>query len=347
MRTTDNLNIRTLKPLPTPKAFKAEIPLSEEAALLVLESRAAVQNILTRRDNRPMVIVGPCSAHDYDAVMDYAERLRTLRDEIGSKILIIMRAYFEKPRTSLGWKGLLYDPLLDESDDIETGLRMSRKILVEITRMGLPTATELLDPIVPQYLCDLVTWAAIGARTAESQIHRQMASGLSMPIGFKNSTDGNLDVAIDSIRSAANPHAFLGITDDGRAAVATTRGNRHGHLVLRGGIGSPNYASEYVAFAEIKLRKAGISNGILIDCSHANSGKNYKRQNHVFHDVCDQIHAGSQMLCGMMLESFIHEGNQPLPHPPTNLQYGVSITDACIGWDETAELLRYLASSSS
>jgi len=343
MNKVDNLNIRELKPLPTPREIREAIPLSGEVSNVVIGGRESVKGIIGRRDPRFMVVVGPCSIHDYDASLEYARRLQKLKREIEDTILVVMRAYFEKPRTTLGWKGLLYDPHLDESDDILEGVALSRKLLREIAVLELPAATEILDPIVPQYLCDMVAWAAIGARTAESQIHRQMASGLSMPIGFKNSTDGNLSVAIDAIRSASSPHAFLGINEEGRASVATTRGNPNGHLVLRGGTQGPNYGSEYVAFAEVRLRKAGVSSGILVDCSHANSGKDPSRQRVVLEDVVNQIEEGNRSIVGVMLESFLHEGNQPLPFPPENLRYGVSVTDKCIGWEETEELLRKLA----
>jgi 3-deoxy-7-phosphoheptulonate synthase len=343
MKATDNLNILGLDPLPSPFEIKAELGLSDELANVIIDGREIVQRAISHRDSRFIVIVGPCSIHDCDAALEYAQRLARLQKEVGQSVFLVMRAYFEKPRTSIGWKGLLYDPNLDESDDILKGIQLSRKMLIEIGNLGLPAASEILDPIVPQYLCDLVSWAAIGARTAESQIHRQMASGLSMPIGFKNSTDGNLSVAIDSIRSASTPHAFLGITSEGRAAIATTRGNPYGHLVLRGGSNGPNYASEYVAFADICLHKAGVNNGILVDCSHANSLKSHKRQHLVFNDVVRQIEAGNTSIVGLMLESFLHEGNQPLPNPLVNLHYGVSITDECIGWEETADLIRHLS----
>ncbi|MHC4147156.1 MAG: 3-deoxy-7-phosphoheptulonate synthase [Planctomycetota bacterium] len=265
---------------------------------------------LADRDKRRMVIAGPCSLHDRQATLEYAGRLRELQDEIGEKILVIMRAYFEKPRTTLGWKGMLYDPFLDNSYNIEEGFRRARGLLLAIGELGLPTATEFLDPIVPQYMADLVSWAAIGARTAESQIHRQMASGLSMPVGFKNSTDGNLTAAVDAIKAAQSPHSFMGINADGQVVIAETRGNKYGHLVMRGGSQGPNYGSEYVAFAGVLLRKASVSCGILIDCSHANSGKIPERQREVLFDVAEQIKQGNCSIAGVMLESFLAEGNQ-------------------------------------
>jgi 3-deoxy-7-phosphoheptulonate synthase len=253
-----------------------------------------------------------------------------------------MRAYFEKPRTTLGWKGMLYDPHLDNSYDIEEGFRRARGLLVSIGELGLATATEFLDPIVPQYMADLVSWAAIGARTTESQIHRQMASGLSMPVGFKNSTDGNLVSAIDAIKAASSAHSFMGIDEDGKVVIAETRGNQFGHLVMRGGANNPNYGSEYVAFAKVLLDKAQIANGVIIDCSHANSYKDHRRQREAFLDVADQIQEGSDLVGGMMLESFLLDGSQK-PGKPEDLQYGVSLTDKCIGWDQTEELIRRLA----
>jgi 3-deoxy-7-phosphoheptulonate synthase len=253
-----------------------------------------------------------------------------------------MRAYFEKPRTSLGWKGMLYDPYLDGSYDIEEGFRRARDILLEIAKIGLPAGTEFLDPIVPQYFAELISWAAIGARTTESQVHRQMASGLSMPVGFKNSTDGNLMPAVDAIKAASSAHSFMGINREGKVIIAETRGNEYGHLVMRGGSSAPNYGSEYVAFAEILLRKAQISTGVIIDCSHSNSRKDHKQQRTPFFDIADQIQHGNRLIAGVMLESFLKEGNQK-PRKPEELEYGISLTDKCIGWEETEELIRHLA----
>ncbi len=344
MELTDNLNIHCFKPLITPDQIKEELPLDEAAAHTVASCRQAVEQILTGREGRRIVIAGPCSLHDEAAALEYARRLRGLQEEVGERVLLIMRAYFEKPRTTLGWKGMLYDPHLDGSYDIENGIRLSRKILTEIAAMGLSAATEFLDPIVPQYLADLVSWAAIGARTSESQIHRQMASGLSMPIGFKNATDGNLETALDAIRAALSSHSFLGIDRHGRVIVAETRGNKYGHLVMRGGGSGPNYTSEYVAFAEVLLRKAQIPNGLVIDCSHANSHKNYKRQREVLLDVSDQIRSGNRSIAGIMLESFLKEGKQSIG-APGGMKFGVSLTDSCIGWEETDELIRSFAES--
>jgi len=338
MESTDNCNIVQFKPLIMPSSVKDEFPQTDEATQLVANSRSIVQDILTNKDTRPIVIAGPCSIHDPGATLEYAGKLRQLQDEIGDKVLIIMRAYFEKPRTILGWKGMIYDPYLDNSYDIEEGLRRARALLVDIAKTGLPTATEFLDPVIPQYLADLITWATIGARTTESQIHRQMASGLSMPVGFKNSTDGNLSAAIDAIKAASSPHSFMGIDRNGQSIIAETRGNKFGHLVMRGGAAGPNYGSEYVAFARVLLQKAEVSTGIIIDCSHANSQKDHKRQGLVLTDVAEQICQGNTIIAGVMLESFLREGNQPFGKAK-NLKYGISITDKCIGWEETKELI--------
>jgi 3-deoxy-7-phosphoheptulonate synthase len=342
METTDNLNIRCFKSLISPDQIKDQLPQTKEQARVVASSRHAIEDILTGRDRRRVVITGPCSLHDEEATLEYARRLRKLQEDTAEKLLLVMRTYFEKPRTTLGWKGLLYDPRLDGSYDIDNGIRISRRILTEISTIGLPAATEFLDPIVPQYLADFVSWAAIGARTSESQIHRQMASGLSMPIGFKNATDGNLEIALDAIRAALSSHSFLGIDRHGKVIIAETRGNKYGHLVMRGGSSGPNYTSEYVAFAEVLLRKAQIPNGIIIDCSHANSHKNHKRQRETLLDIADQIRTGNKSIAGIMLESFIKEGKQSIG-TPGGLQFGLSLTDSCIGWEETEELIRFFA----
>jgi 3-deoxy-7-phosphoheptulonate synthase len=342
MELTDNLNIKQFKPLTAPDKLKADLPETEAAAHLVAQSRRQVEQILRRDDRRRMIIVGPCSLHDEEATLDYASRLLKVQKSCSEQVLIIMRAYFEKPRTTLGWKGMLYDPHLDGSYDLDLGIRQSRKLLCEISEMGVPCATEFLDPIVPQYLADLITWAAIGARTTESQIHRQMASGLSMPIGFKNATDGNIGVAMDAIKAASNPHSFLGIDRNGQVIVAETKGNKYGHLVMRGGTSGPNYASEYVAFAEVLLNKANLTNGIVMDCSHANSNKNFKHQRDSLMDIADQIQLGNTSISGVMLESFINEGKQSIG-AAGGLKYGTSLTDGCIGWDETEELIGRLA----
>ncbi len=345
MELTDNLNIKQFKPLITPEELKKKFPQSDEAADFVTQNRKTIQNILAGKDERRLVIAGPCSIHDHTATIEYAQRLRKLQEKVNDKLLLVMRAYFEKPRTTLGWKGMLYDPRLDGSYDIDQGFHKSREILLEIAKILVPTATELLDPIVPQYLADMISWAAIGARTTESQIHRQMASGLSMPIGFKNATDGNIAGAIDAIKAAANPHSFMGINRLGQVVIAETQGNKFGHLVLRGGSCAPNYASEYIAFAEILLKKINVPNGIIIDCSHSNSNKDHKQQRTALTDVSQQIKDGNKSIAGVMLESFLYEGNQA-PDKPENLKYGISITDKCVGWDETEELICNLAVNS-
>ena len=342
MELTDNLNIIQFKPLTTPEQLKAELPETDAAAHVVAESRRQIERILRREDKRRMLIVGPCSLHDEEATLDYARRLLKAQKGCSEQVLIVMRAYFEKPRTTLGWKGMLYDPHLDGTYDLDLGIRTSRKLLCKIAETGVPCATEFLDPIVPQYLADLIAWAAIGARTAESQIHRQMASGLSMPVGFKNGTDGNLAVAMDAIKAASNPHSFLGIDRKGQVIVAETRGNKYGHLVMRGGTSGPNYTSEYIAFAEVLLNKLHVPNGIVVDCSHANSHKNYQRQRESLMDIADQIQAGNTCIAGVMIESFLGKGKQSIG-AAGGLKYGVSLTDSCIGWDETEELIRYLA----
>jgi 3-deoxy-7-phosphoheptulonate synthase len=344
MERTDNLNIKQFRPLVTPQEVKNSQPINDQAAHVVASSRKIIQNVLTNKDKRRLVITGPCSLHDREATLEYARRLNKLQTELSEKVLLVMRAYFEKPRTTLGWKGMLYDPHLDGSYDIEAGLRQSRTILLDIAALGLSAATEFLDPIVPQYLSDLISWAAIGARTSESQIHRQMASGLSMPIGFKNSTDGNLATSLDAVKAAASPHSFLGIDSNGMVIVAETTGNKYGHLVMRGGGGEPNYTSEYVAFAEVLLHKAYIENGIVIDCSHANSHKNFKQQREALFDIADQIRRGTKVISGIMLESFLEEGRQSIGSAG-QLKYGVSLTDSCIGWSETEELIRHFAAA--
>lgn len=344
MELTDNLNIQQFKPLVTPELIKQQLPETEPAAEIVAYSRRTIQEILTNKDPRRLVFTGPCSLHDREASIAYARKLKVLQDEVSDKLLLIMRAYFEKPRTTLGWKGLLYDPHMDGSDDIEYGIRQSRQILIDISEIGLPAATEFLDPIVPQYLADLISWAAVGARTTESQIHRQMASGLSMPIGFKNSTDGNLTVALDAVKAASSAHSFMGIDRNGKVIIAETKGNKFGHLVMRGGPAGPNYSSEYVAFAKVLLEKARIPNGIIIDCSHANSFKNYRRQREAMVDIAEQLKQGTHIISGVMLESFLEEGSQPADNAP-KLRFGQSVTDGCIGWEETEQLIRHFAAA--
>lgn len=337
---TQNLHVRETVRLLTPRALKDEFPMSEVSNRTVVESRQGVMDILEQKDSRLLVVVGPCSIHDVDAALDYGARLTALRTELIEQMEIIMRVYFEKPRTTIGWKGLINDPHLDGTYDIETGLKKARKLLLDLTAMGLPTATEFLDPIIPQYTADLVTWAAVGARTTESQTHREMASGLSMPIGFKNGTDGSLQIALDALQSARAPHNFLGIDQEGITSIIRTTGNPVGHVVLRGGRLHPNYDAESIREAETKLAQAGLPPVLMVDCSHANSAKQHSRQEEVWRSVIEQRAAGTRSLIGVMIESYLSEGNQPFPRPRSELRYGISITDACLGWDVTERMLR-------
>ena len=339
-RPTQNLNVIRMRSLVCPREIKRELPMTLAANRTVVESRETVKRILSGEDGRLLVIAGPCSIHDERAALEYAGRLRDLSRELGERLYVVMRVYFEKPRTAVGWKGLINDPHLDGSFDIEGGIRKAREILLRITELGLPAATEMLDPIIPQYIADLVTWAAIGARTTESQTHRQMASGLSMPVGYKNGTDGSLQGALDAMSAARHPHSFLGIDDDGLTAIIETRGNPWGHLILRGGRSGPNYDPAIIAEAVAALRRAGMPAGLAVDCSHANSGKKFENQARVWRSVLAQRVAGNRDLIGVMLESNLHEGNRALGHDPAQLRYGVSITDECIGWEETETLLR-------
>jgi 3-deoxy-7-phosphoheptulonate synthase len=339
----ENLNIVFHDRLTTPAEMKAAYPASPTTCESVRLSRTAVRDVLDRRDHRLMVVVGPCSIHDVDAAREYAERLRGLAEEVGDSLLLVMRAYFEKPRTTVGWKGLINDPDLDDSFRVDRGLTLARCLLLELAALGLPLATEALDPIAPQYLQDLIAWSAIGARTTESQTHREMASGLSSAVGFKNGTDGSLDSAINALTSVANPHRFLGIDPDGHVAVLQTRGNRYGHIVLRGGTRGPNYDSLSVRACERALKNAGATTNVMVDCSHANSARNHERQPVVARDVRDQIIAGNRSIIGIMLESFLEPGNQRISAGRAGLRYGVSVTDACIGWDTTEALIRELA----
>ena len=321
------------------------MPATAEVAECVLSARQAVRDVLHGRDaQRLVVIVGPCSLHDPKAALDYASRLAPLARDLEDALVVIMRAYFEKPRTTVGWKGLINDPHLDGSCDIPAGLELTRSLLLEINSLGLPCASELLDPVTPQYISDLVAWAAIGARTTESQTHREMASGLSMPVGFKNGTDGNLATAVNAMVSAAEPHSFLGIDVDGSSAVIKTAGNPDRHLVLRGGSSGPNYDREHVARAAQLTRQERASRGVMVDCSHDNSGKDHTRQGEVCRDVLSQVREGEHAIMGVMLESHLEAGRQDW-QPDEPLAYGLSITDACIGWDETESLLTDLATS--
>ncbi|MEI7694548.1 MAG: 3-deoxy-7-phosphoheptulonate synthase [Chlorobium sp.] len=339
MEQLHDLRVSRIIRLPSPGDLKRLLPVGERVACTVTGGRREVEHILTGEDARLLVIVGPCSIHDVDAALEYAEKLALLRRELQDDLCIVMRVYFEKPRTTLGWKGFINDPHLDDTYDIEHGLFHARKLLIEINEMGLPAATEFLDPISPQYMADVVSWAAIGARTIESQTHRQMASGLSMPVGFKNSTDGRLGVGVDAIRSAMHPHSFLGIDQEGHSSVITTKGNPFGHLVLRGGQ-TPNYDEKSIAAAELLLSRAGLPLSVVVDCSHANSGKKYERQLMVWEDVLQQRSAGKKSVVGVMIESNLYCGNQPFPEDPDKLEYGVSITDECLSWEESERMLR-------
>ena len=343
-----DLRVISTQRLIAPAVLKDKLPLTDESAAVVQAGRAAVEDILAQRDDRLLVIVGPCSIHDPDGAMDYARRLLPLRQELGDRLEIIMRVYFEKPRTTLGWKGLINDPHLDDSCDVETGLSMARTLLREIVALGMPTATEFLDSIVPQYLADLVSWAAIGARTTESQTHREMASGLSMPVGFKNGTDGDCQTAIDAMRAARSAHSFLGIDQQGLTSVIKTRGNPTGHLVLRGGRLRTNYDQLSIAEAARGLAAVNLPPVLMVDCSHANSGKHHARQELVWQSLLEQRRAARAAgepvaIIGAMLESYLEGGKQPILTKRTELKYGVSITDACLGWKETENLLRATA----
>ena len=325
--------------LEPPDDYLAELPITPEATALVARSRRELEDILAGRDDRMAMLVGPCSIHDEKAGLEYAEKLADLSRRVNDRILVVMRVYFEKPRTTVGWKGLINDPNLNGTFDVATGLRRARKFLLRVAGMGLASGTEFLDPFTPQYLADLVSWGAIGARTTESQTHRQMASGLSMPIGFKNGTGGTLQIAVDAMVAAQSPHAFLGIDGEGRASIVHTRGNRAGHLILRGGSGGPNYDAESVATACGLLGAAGVTPNLVIDCSHANSNKDHNRQPIVFRDVIRQRTDGNRAIGGIMLESHLRPGAQKLIDGVEGLEYGVSITDACIDWNTTEELL--------
>lgn len=338
----ENLNVEQQEVLITPEQLKARLPVSEDVREAVNGYRETVRNIVDRKDPRLLVVVGPCSIHDVDAAKEYAQRLKGLSDEIADQVFVVMRAYFEKPRSTVGWKGLINDPHLDDSFKVAEGLHIGRQLLLELSQMGLPLATEALDPITPQYMQDLISWSAIGARTTESQTHREMASGLSCPVGFKNGTDGSLGVAINALESVASPHRFLGISPTGQVSVVQTKGNAHGHVVLRGGSSGPNYSPEHIQACESALEKLGLTQSIMVDCSHANSNKDHRQQRNVVDSVTQQIAAGNRSITGLMIESHLHEGNQSINNPD-GLNYGVSITDACINWEETDSLLRQLA----
>lgn len=340
MEQTQDLNVSDTIPLISPGLLTQELPMTETTNHTVVAGRAAVKRILRHEDHRLLVIVGPCSIHDPKAALEYASRLNALRQELQDHLCIIMRVYFEKPRTTVGWKGLIYDPHLNGSDDLPAGLRLARQLLLDINAMGLPTGTEMLDPITPQYLADLISWAVIGARTTESQTHREMASGLSMPVGFKNSTEGVLQVAIDAMKAARHTHTFLGVDLSGRTAVIRTRGNPWGHVILRGGHARPNYDAESVTTACSQLQQAGLDPALMVDCSHANSRKQHENQEAIWDTVLQQRLAGATGIMGLMVESNLHAGNQAIPADLQQLRYGVSVTDACVDWQTTERMLR-------
>ena len=338
----ENTRILAQEALPSPAQLHARVPVSADAAATVRAGREALENILQRRDPRLFVVVGPCSIHDPRSAIEYAERLRSLAARLQDTLLLVMRVYFEKPRTTIGWKGLINDPHMDDSFDIPEGLLRARELMVRINALGLPVGTEALDPLTPQYLGDLVSWNAIGARTTESQTHREMASGLSTPVGFKNGTDGSLQVAVNAMQAAAHPHSFLGVDVDGRASLTRTSGNPYGHLILRGG-SSPNYAPEHVQQAAAALRAAGLPENIVVDCSHGNSSRQFVRQALVLAETIDQVCAGDASLVGAMLESHLVAGAQKIPADLRQLTYGQSVTDACLGWDDTERALSLAA----
>ncbi|WP_295749941.1 3-deoxy-7-phosphoheptulonate synthase [Undibacterium sp.] len=336
----ENINVSSFDAMPTPVDLHARLPLSERAASVVNQGREALRNILDGTDKRLFVVVGPCSIHDPVAGLDYARRLLALQEEVKDSMLLVMRVYFEKPRTTTGWKGYINDPYMDDSFRVDQGMELARQFLLDVCELGLPTGTEALDPISPQYLGDLIAWTAIGARTTESQTHREMSSGLSTPVGFKNGTDGDISIAINAILSASHPHSFLGLNDQGRVAIVRTRGNQYGHVVLRGGDGRPNYDTVSVAMAEQAMQKAKLRPNVVVDCSHANSYKKPELQPLVMADVINQIVNGNSSLVGIMIESNLVAGNQKIPTDLSQLTYGCSVTDACVDWATTEKMLR-------
>ena len=340
MQQINDINVISQNLIPTPDEIKTELPLEAEAAETIITGREQIIKILDHKDQRIFVVVGPCSIHDVEAAKEYAGRLNELAKQVSDTMVLVMRVYFEKPRTTVGWKGLINDPSMDDSFEMENGLKMARGLLLHLAKIGLPAATEALDPIMPQYLSDLWTWTAIGARTVESQTHRELASGLSTPVGFKNGTDGSLDVAINGIKSASWPHHFLGINQQGQSSIYHTSGNRYGHMVLRGGGGQHNYDSVNIALSEQQLQKAGLPKNIVVDCSHGNSNKDPALQRLVVGDCINQIVEGNRSIIGLMVESNLNWGNQAIPDDLTTLKYGVSVTDACIDWDTTEEIMR-------
>jgi len=340
-----DIHIARFEPLPEPRLLRAELPTGEAQAAFITAARAATRAILRGQDDRLLVIVGPCSIHDAASAIDYAQRLREVAGRFADELLLVMRVYFEKPRTRMGWKGLIYDPSLDDRGDIGEGLRQARRILLECARLGVPAASEILDLVTPQYYAELLSWGAIGARTVESPLHRQMASALSAPVGFKNPTHGSLGVAIDAIHVAAQAHRFPTISIEGKATVITTTGNPDAHLVLRGSSAGPNFDAASVQLAATALQTAGLAPRLLIDCSHGNSSKDYARQPLVAADIAQQLASGSLSICGIMLESHLVEGRQDIKNGRSGLRYGQSVTDACIGWDSTVDVLQGLAAA--
>ena len=346
MKSTNNLNVNSIEPLISPNKLKQLLPMTPTANDTVLNGRKTICNILSGKDNRLLVIVGPCSIHDETVALEYAKRLKELSNDVTDTLYLVMRVYFEKPRTTVGWRGLIIDPYLDGSSNLPEGLKIARRILCTINEYGIPTATEMLDPIIPEYIADLVSWAAVGARTTESQTHREMASGLSMPVGFKNSTDGNLQVAIDAVISATDSHRFLGVDQEGRIGVVSTSGNRFCHLILRGGRSGTNYDKPSVDKAVSLLEKANIPAQIVVDCSHANSGKKYTNQETAWNSLIAQHkNTKSNHLVGVMLESNLFEGRQDIPKDLSTLAYGISITDECISWETTQRMIKSASTS--
>ena len=337
MSKLENIHISEITPIISPENLKSSVQISEQTSTMVIQSREAISNIIHGHDDRLLVIVGPCSIHDPEAAIEYAKKLAPLAQKYSDKIMIVMRVYFEKPRTNIGWKGLINDPDLNTSNNIEKGLITARQLMLDILNLGLPTGSELLDPILPQYYADLICWASIGARTSVSQTHREMASGLSMPIGFKNATDGNIDVAIHAIQAAQHPHAFIGVTQNGTIARVASNGNPDAHLIVRGGANGPNYSSVQMEEHKEKIDQSKIKTRILVDCSHGNSRKKAENQHKVLNSILNQIENGNSDILGVMIESFLHHGNQSISTTP--LTYGMSITDECIGWEETESLL--------
>ncbi|MGZ5200528.1 MAG: 3-deoxy-7-phosphoheptulonate synthase [Telluria sp.] len=336
----ENTNVTSFAAMPTPDELHAKLPITATAHANVSQARETLRDILDRKDKRMFVVVGPCSIHDPEAGLDYARRLKKLQAKVAGTMVLVMRVYFEKPRTTTGWKGFINDPFMDDSFRVDVGMERARRFLLDVCELGLPTATEALDPISPQYLGDLLAWTAIGARTTESQTHREMASGLSTPVGFKNGTDGDVDIAVNAVLSSSKPHSFLGISEQGTVSIVRTKGNSYGHVVLRGGGGRPNYDSVSVAIAEQAMKKSGLQANLVVDCSHANSYKKPDLQPLVMSDVIQQIRHGNKSLVGVMIESNIVGGSQPIPDDLSKLTYGCSVTDGCIGWEETEEMLR-------